>query len=98
MIRVVLPYHLRNLAQVNGDVLLELEGPATLAAVLDKLESIYPVLQGTIRDHVTKQRRPFLRFYACAEDLSHDPPTQLLPESVASGQEPLLVIGAIAGG
>ena len=98
MIHVVLPYHLRNLARVTGEVFLEIEDPATLAAVLDKLESAYPALKGTIRDQVTKERRPFLRFYACAEDLSHDPPTQLLPESVANGQEPLLIIGAIAGG
>jgi hypothetical protein len=98
MIRVVIPYHLRNLAQVTGEVTLEVEGPATLAAVLDALESAYPVLKGTIRDHVTRDRRPFLRFFACAEDLSNDPQTQLLPEPVATGQEPLLVIGAIAGG
>jgi len=98
MIRVVIPYHLRTLARVTGEVALEIEGPATLAAVLDALESLYPVLQGTIRDHVTKERRPFLRFFACAEDLSNEPQSLLLPEPVVQGVEPLLVIGAIAGG
>ena len=98
MIRVVIPYHLRTLARVTGEVTLEIEGPATLAAVLDALESLYPVLEGTIRDHVTKERRPFLRFFACAEDLSNEPQTILLPEPVVQGVEPLLVIGAIAGG
>ena len=98
MIRVVIPYHLRTLARVTGEVSLEIEGPATLAAVLDVLESLYPVLQGTIRDHVTKERRPFLRFFACAEDLSNEPQTIFLPEPVVQGIEPLLVIGAIAGG
>ena len=98
MIRVVLPHHLRTLAHVNGDVELEFEGRATLSSVLDALEARYPMLRGTIRDHVTLQRRPFLRFFACQEDLSHDSPDSLLPEAVASGAEPLLIVGAIAGG
>ena len=98
MIRVELPYHLRNLAQVSGEVQLEVSGAVTQRSVLDALEARYPMLQGTIRDHVTQQRRPFLRFFACEEDLSHESPDALLPEAVASGKEPLLVIGAIAGG
>jgi sulfur-carrier protein len=98
MIRVELPYHLRNLAQVRGEVQLEVSGAVTQRSVLDALEARYPMLQGTIRDHVTQQRRPFLRFFACEEDLSHESPDALLPEAVASGKEPLLVIGAIAGG
>ena len=98
MIRVQLPYHLRTLAKVSGEVELELEGAVTQRSVLDALETKYPVLQGTIRDHVTQQRRPFLRFFACEEDLSHESPDALLPEAVVSGQEPFLVIGAIAGG
>ena len=98
MIRVQLPYHLRNLAQVSGEVQLELDGAVTQRSVLDALEAKYPVLRGTIRDHVTQQRRPFLRFFACEEDLSHESPDALLPEAVASGKEPFLVIGAIAGG
>ena len=98
MIRVELPYHLRNLAKVSGEVQLEVSGTATLRAVLDALEARFPMLQGTIRDHVTQQRRPFLRFFACEEDLSHQSPDAPLPEAIALGKEPLLVIGAIAGG
>jgi len=98
MIRVELPYHLRNLAKIDGQVQLEVQGIATLNSVLDVLETRYPVLEGTIRDPVTKQRRPFLRFFACEEDLSHESQDAPLPEAVALGKEPLLVIGAIAGG
>jgi molybdopterin converting factor small subunit len=98
VIRVVLPAHLRTLARVDGEVLLHVEGPATLAAILDALEAKYPVLRGTVRDHVTRRRRAFVRFFACEEDLSHEPPDTPLPEAVASGTEPLLVVGAIAGG
>ena len=98
MIRVVLPQHLRTLAHVTGEVQLEVEGQATTRSVLDALEARYPMLCGTIRDHVTRQRRPFLRFFACEEDLSHNSPDVLLPESVTEGREPLLIIGAIAGG
>jgi hypothetical protein len=98
MIRVVLPYHLRTLAKVDGELTLEVEGEATLGSVLDALESRYPMLRGTIRDHSTLQRRPFLRFFACEEDLSHQPPDTPLPAAVASGAEPFFIIGAIAGG
>ena len=98
MIRVVLPYHLRNLAHVDGEVQLEVKSPATVRSVLDALEKRYPVLRGTIRDHVTLQRRPFVRFFACERDVSHEPPDAPLPEAVRSGAEPLLVVGAIAGG
>jgi molybdopterin converting factor small subunit len=98
MIRVELPAHLRSLARVRPEVELEVQGEVTLRAVLDALETSYPMLRGTIRDHVTQQRRPFLRFFACGEDLSHEPPDMLLPKQVASGEEPLLIIGAIAGG
>lgn len=98
MIRVLLPPHLRTLAKVKDEVELEVPPPATLASVLDALEARYPVLRGTIRDHVTLQRRPFLRFFACEEDLSHEPPDTPLPEAVVSGKEPLIVLGAIAGG
>ncbi|HLG53835.1 MAG TPA: MoaD/ThiS family protein [Vicinamibacterales bacterium] len=98
MIRVVLPVHLRTLARVDSEVTLDVPGPVTQRAVLDALEATYPMLRGTIRDHVTQQRRPFLRFFACEEDLSHELPDTLLPEPVATGTEPLLVIGAIAGG
>ena len=97
-IRVALPFHLRNLAQVGPEVTLDVDPPITLRSVLDALEARYPTLRGTIRDHGTLQRRPFLRFFACQEDLSHDPVDKPLPDAVASGQEPLLVIGAIAGG
>ncbi len=98
MIRVVLPFHLRTLARVDSEVALEVKGPVTLRAVLDAIEDQYPVLAGTIRDHVTQKRRPFLRFYACEEDLSNEPPDTPLPEAVVSGKEPLFIIGAIAGG
>jgi len=98
MIRVILPAHLRTLARVGGEVELDIEGQATQRSVLDALEACYPMLRGTIRDQVTQQRRPFLRFFACEEDLSHELPDAPLPEAVASGAEPLLIIGAIAGG
>ncbi|MBI1805506.1 MAG: MoaD/ThiS family protein [Ignavibacteria bacterium] len=98
MMRVVLPYHLRTLARVDAEVQLEVDGPITLRTVLDGLELRYPMLRGTIRDHVTQQRRPFLRFFACEEDFSLESPDTLLPEAVASGVEPFLIIGAIAGG
>ncbi|PYU36191.1 MAG: hypothetical protein DMG28_01115 [Acidobacteria bacterium] len=98
MIRVILPAHLRTLARVDGEVKLDVEGQATQRSVLDALEACYPMLRGTIRDQVTQQRRPFLRFFACEEDLSHELPDAPLPDAVASGAEPLLIIGAIAGG
>ena len=98
MIRVVLPQHLRTLARVDSEVTLEVQGPITQRAILDALESQYPVLCGTIRDHVTHKRRPFLRFFACEEDWSHELPDAPLPSKVASGAEPFLVIGAMAGG
>jgi hypothetical protein len=98
MIRVVLPYHLRTLAQIDGEVQFEISGQATPRSVLDALEARYPMLRGTIRDHVTQQRRPFLRFFACNEDLSLDSPDAPLPVAVVSGSEPFLVVGAIAGG
>jgi sulfur-carrier protein len=98
MIRVMLPQHLRTLAQVGVEVELSVEGPATQRSVLDALETRYPMLRGTVRDHATQQRRPFLRFFACEEDLSHQSPDAPLPDAVASGAEPLLIIGAIAGG
>jgi sulfur-carrier protein len=98
MIRVLLPAHLRTLAQVNGEVKLQVEGPVTQRSVLDALEASYPMLRGTIRDHVTQQRRPFLRFFACAEDLSHEMPDAPLPEAVVAEAEPFLVIAAVAGG
>jgi molybdopterin synthase sulfur carrier subunit len=98
MIRVVLPAHLRTLSGCHGEVQLEVQGPVTVRSVLDALEERFPMLHGTIREHGTQQRRPFLRFFACEEDLSHESPEALLPEAVASGAEPLLIIGAIAGG
>ncbi len=98
MIRVALPYHLRNLAGVTGEVILHVEPPPTLGAVLDALEALHPVLRGAIRDHGTRRRRPFLRFFACETDLSLEPPETPLPEAIASGSEPFLVVGAIAGG
>jgi molybdopterin synthase sulfur carrier subunit len=98
MIRVILPPHLRTLAHVSGDVELDVTGSVTQRSVLDALEARYPMLRGTIRDHVTLQRRPFLRFFACEEDLSHESPDAPLPEAVVSGKEPFIVIGAIAGG
>lgn len=96
MIRVVLPYHLRNLARVEGEVLLK--GPVTIGAVLDAIEARFPALRGTIRDHDTLKRRPFIRFFACKEDLSHEPPDTPLPAAVLDGAEPFMVIGAMAGG
>ncbi len=98
MIRVVLPAHLRTLARVDGEVTLDVEGQATQRSVLDTLEARYPMLRGTIRDHVTQKRRPFLRFFACEEDLSHELPDAPLPDPVATGAEPFLVVGAMAGG
>jgi sulfur-carrier protein len=98
MIRVELPFHLRNLAHVEREVTVDVKGPVTLRSVLDTLEESYPVLRGTIRDHGTQKRRPFLRFYACEEDLSQQSPDAPLPEAVVSGKEPLSIIGAIAGG
>ena len=98
MIRVVLPYHLRNLARVDSEVQLEVTSPATMCAVLDALEARYPVLRGTIRDHSTLKRRPFVRFFACKEDLSLEPPETVLPDAVVNGAEPFLIVGAMAGG
>jgi hypothetical protein len=98
MIRVVLPAHLRTLARVTGEVQLDLDGAATQRSVLDALEARYPMLRGTIRDHITQKRRPFVRFFACEQDLSHESPDAPLPAAVASGAEPFLVVGAIAGG
>ena len=98
MIRVVLPAHLRTLAHVDGEVKLHVEGQVTQRSVLDALEARYPMLRGTIRDHVTQQRRAFLRFFACQEDLSHESPDAPLPDAVASGAEPFLIVGAMAGG
>jgi molybdopterin synthase sulfur carrier subunit len=98
MIRVVLPANLRKLAQVEGEVKLDIEGLVTQHSLLDALEARYPMLRGTIRDHVTQQRRPLVRFFACGEDLSHEPPDAPLPEAVSTGAEPFLVVGAIAGG
>ena len=98
MIRVVLPHHLRTLAQVNKEVELQVEGPLTLGSVLDELENHYPMLRGTIRDHITKQRRPFLRFFACGQDLSLEPWETMLPEAVKMGTEPFRIVGAMAGG
>jgi molybdopterin synthase sulfur carrier subunit len=98
MIRVVLPFHLRTLAQIDGEVTLDVAGPATQRSVLDALEARYPMLRGTIRDHVTRKRRPFIRFFACQQDLSNEPPDAPLPEAITSGAEPFLIVGAIAGG
>jgi molybdopterin synthase sulfur carrier subunit len=98
MIRVTLPPHLRKLAQVEGEVKLDIEGAVTQRSVLDALERRYPMLRGTIRDHVTLKRRAFVRFFACAQDLSHESPDAALPEAVASGAEPFMIVGAIAGG
>ena len=98
MIRVVLPAHLRTLARVDGEVKLAVAGPATPRSVLEALEADYPMLRGTIRDHVTHERRPFVRFFACEQDLSHEPPDAPLPDAVAMGAEPFLVVGAMAGG
>src|SRR5690348_16618009 len=98
MIRVILPFHLRKLAQVDGEVQLAVDGPVTQRSVLDALEAKYPVLRGTIRDHGTLKRRAFLRFFACEQDLSHEPPDAPLPDAVATGVEPFLIVGAMAGG
>lgn len=98
MIRVTLPWHLRNLARVDSEVMLAVSGQVTQRTVLDALEEVYPVLRGTIRDHDTSKRRPFLRFFACEEDLSHESPDAPLPEAVVNGKEPFMVVGAIAGG
>jgi sulfur-carrier protein len=98
MIRVTLPPHLRKLAQVDGEVKLDLAGPVTQQSLLDALEGRYPMLRGTIRDHVTQKRRAFVRFFACGEDLSHEPPDAPLPDAVATGAEPFMIVGAIAGG
>ena len=98
MIRVVLPPHLRTLAKVGSEVEIEVEGQVTQRSILDALEARYPMLQGTIRDHTTQERRAFLRFFVCAEDWSHESPNKLLPEEIANGKEPFLIIGAIAGG
>jgi hypothetical protein len=98
MIRIVLPYHLRALAHIAGDVQLEIEGSVTLRSALDALEARYPMLCGTIRDHVTHERRAYVRYYACEQDFSHQPPDTQLPDAVAAGNEPFLVVGAIAGG
>ena len=98
MIRIVLPFHLRKLARVDGDVQLHVEGPITQCSVLDALEARYPVLRGTIRDHVTKKRRAFVRFFACEQDLSHEPPDTPLPDTVANGAESFVILGAMAGG
>jgi len=98
MIRVVLPHHLRTLASVGREVELQVEGPMTLGLVLDALEAQYPMLRGTIRDHVTQQRRPFIRFFACGQDLSHQPPDAPLPDAVALGTDPFRIVGAMAGG
>jgi len=97
-VRIILPPHLRGLAHVKGEICLDVAGPPTVRSVLDALEAAYPMLQGTIRDHVTQERRPFLRFFACEEDLSHESPDTPLPDAVVSGKEPLLILGAIAGG
>jgi hypothetical protein len=98
VIRIILPAHLRTLARVGGEVKLEVEGPVTTGAILDALEVSYPMLRGTIRDQVTRRRRPFVRFFACEQDFSHDPPDTRLPEAVATGAEPFMVVGAMAGG
>jgi molybdopterin synthase sulfur carrier subunit len=98
MIRVVLPHHLRNLARVGDEVEIQIEGTVTQRSVLDAIEATYPVLRGTIRDRLSLQRRPFLRFFACEQDLSHEPPDDPLPDAVAAGKEPFLIVGAMAGG
>ncbi len=98
MIRVMLPHHLRTLAHAGREVEIQVEGPMTLGVVLDAVEAQYPMLRGTIRDHVTQQRRPFIRFFACGQDLSHQPPDTPLPDAVATGAEPFRIVGAMAGG
>ena len=98
MIRVTLPFHLRTLARVEGEIVLEVPGPVTTSAILDALEAAYPMLRGTVRDHATRRRRPLVRFFAASEDISHEPPDRPLPDAVASGAEPFCIVGAIAGG
>jgi hypothetical protein len=98
MIRIILPQHLRTLARVNGEVTLEVNGPVTQRAILDALEAHYPMLRGTVRDHATHKRRPFVRFFACEQDLSHESPDMPLPDAVVTGSEPFLIVGAMAGG
>ena len=98
MIRVTLPYHLKTLARVDGEVTLAVDGPVTRRAILDALEARYPVLRGTVRDHVTQRRRPLVRFFACEEDVTHASPDEPLPQAIATGAEPFLIVGAIAGG
>lgn len=98
MIRVVLPHHLRTLSRVGNELELQVDGPVSIDSILDALEAQYPMLRGTIRDHLTKQRRPFLRFFACGEDFSHEPTGSLLPEAVSNGKEPFRIVGAMAGG
>lgn len=98
MVRVVLPYHLKALARISGEVELDVTGPVTQRSILDVLEARFPMLRGTIRDQVTHERRPYVRFYACEQDLSHDPPDDPLPEAIALGKEPFLIVGAVAGG
>ena len=98
MIRVALPYHLKTLARVDGEVTLAVDGPVTRRAILDALEARYPVLRGTVRDHVTQRRRPLVRFFACEEDVTHASPDEPLPQAIATGAEPFLIVGAIAGG
>lgn len=98
MVRVILPQHLRTLARVNGEVTLDIASPVTVDSVLNALEDQYPMLRGTIRDHITRRRRPFIRFFACEQDLSHEAPDTLLPEAIVAGTEPLLIVGAMAGG
>src|SRR5438477_13127534 len=98
MIRVILPFHLRTLAHVGSEVTLEVDGPVTQRSILDALEASYPMLRGTVRDQVTQRRRPFVRFFACQEDMSHEPPDAPLPDAVATGAEPFLVVGAMSGG
>jgi molybdopterin synthase sulfur carrier subunit len=98
MIRIVLPAHLRKLAQVEDEITLKVEGPVTQRSIIDALETSFPTLRGTVRDYTTQQRRPFIRFFGCSEDLSHESPDALLPDEVADGREPFLIVGAIAGG
>lgn len=98
MIRVILPFHLRTLARIDGEVQIEVQGPVTPCSILDTIEARYPMLRGTIRDHVTRERRPLLRFFACELDVSHEPPDFPLPDSIATGAEPFFIVGAIAGG
>jgi molybdopterin synthase sulfur carrier subunit len=98
VIRVILPAHLRSVARISGDITLEIQGPVTQRSIIDALETAYPALRGTLRDYATQKRRPFVRFFACMEDLSHEPPDAPVPEAVVSGREPFVVVGAVAGG